>query len=201
MTRWLRSLLPPLLVALGLPVALLVAPAAAIAGDPCYHGFDMPTMTVSTATQVKAMPCAFAPTVTYVPTGATVTWFSGNGESHLITGANQEWGSRDVELEPNGSVSYTFDRPGVYPYACALHRGMVGAVVVGAETAGLVAPTEDGPSGPGAAGTTGAAEPTSTVAADGVRVGIAAIAGALIALAIAWIVRGLRRPVAVKEIG
>ena len=128
MTRWLRALLPPAILALALPAALLVAPAVAVAGDPCYHGFEIPARTVSTDNEIKAMPCAFAPTVTYVPVGTTVTWFSGSGESHLITGANQEWGSRDVELMANSRVSYTFDRAGVYPYACSFHRGMTGAI-------------------------------------------------------------------------
>ena len=36
---------------------------------------------------------------------------------------------------------------------------------------------------------------------DGGRIAIAAVAGALIALAIAWLVRGARRPPVVKEIG
>ena len=35
---------------------------------------------------------------------------------------------------------------------------------------------------------------------DGGRIAIAAIAGALIALAVAWLVRGVRRPPVVKEI-
>ncbi|MDQ3871947.1 MAG: hypothetical protein M3301_10095, partial [Chloroflexota bacterium] len=114
-----------------LALTLFAAPTA-FAGDPCYHGFDLPPRTTSTDTQIKAAPCAFAPTVAYVAPGETVTFFNGPGFTHLITGANQEWGSRDVELAPERQVSYRFDKPGVYPYACALHRGMSGAIVVGA---------------------------------------------------------------------
>jgi hypothetical protein len=77
------------------------------------------------------MPCAFEPTITQVAEGAEVTFANGSDFPHLITGANQAWGSPDVEVQPNASVSYTFEAAGIYPYACALHPGMSGAVVVG----------------------------------------------------------------------
>ncbi len=113
----------------------LVAAPTALAGDPCYHGFDIPARTEAAETEIKLAPCAFAPTVAYVAPGSTVTFFNGPDFTHLITGANQEWGSRDVELGPGGSVSYRFAKAGVYPYACALHRGMSGAIVVGGRDA------------------------------------------------------------------
>ena len=111
-------------------VWLIAAPGAS-AGDPCYHDFTMPATTIGEETQIKLMPCAFAPTVAQVPVGSTVTFFNGPDFAHLVTGANQAWGSRDTEVKPGGTVSYTFDKPGVYPYACALHRGMSGTIVVG----------------------------------------------------------------------
>jgi plastocyanin len=114
-----------------LAILWLVSAPAASAGDPCYHGFTMPTTTTAEATEIKLMPCAFAPTVAHVAVGSTVTFYNGPDFTHLVTGADQAWGSRDMELKPDASVSYTFDKPGVYPYACALHRGMSGAIVVG----------------------------------------------------------------------
>ncbi len=126
-----------------LALMLLAAPTA-FAGDPCYHGFEVPPRSTAADTQIKVAPCAFAPTVAYVAPGATVTFFNGPGFTHLITGANQEWGSRDVELAPEQKVSYRFDKPGVYPYACALHRGMSGAIVVGALSQSQVGETTAG---------------------------------------------------------
>jgi plastocyanin len=208
MNRSLRTLLAPLLFALGLPVAQLVAPAVALAGDPCYHDFDMPLSSVSTSPNVKALPCAFAPTVTYVPVGTTVTWSNGSDFTHLVTGANQDWGSRDTELPPEGSVSYTFDRAGVYAYACALHRGMVGAVVVSDDLSHLAPLTGGSGAAPGA-GTGTPAEtvtpPASPVAASPATtfapLALAALVGGLAVLAVRWIVRLTRRPVAVKDAG
>ena len=74
---------------------------------------------------------------------------------------------RDTELQPGQTVSYRFATPGIYPYACALHRGMSGAIVVGdaaaavggASTAGTATSSGSGAGvgpWPIAAGTVGA---------------------------------------------
>jgi plastocyanin len=140
-----------------LAILWLIAAPTASAGDPCYHDFSMPTTSTQAATEIKLMPCAFAPTIANVPVGSKVTFFNGPDFVHLVTGANQSWGSRDVEIQPGGKVSYTFDREGVYPYACALHRGMSGAIIVG----NAVATSGGG----GAAAGTGA-QTTGTAAAS-----------------------------------
>jgi len=119
------------LVALGLVLGSFGFATPVAAGDPCYHGFDLPPLTEGTDPQVKLLPCAFAPTVLRVAPGTTVEFFSGPYDVHLITGAGQLWGSRDVEVQPDSVVAYRFDRAGTYPYACALHRGMSGTIVVG----------------------------------------------------------------------
>lgn len=119
------------LVALGLVLGSFGFAIPVAAGDPCYHGFDLPPLTEGTDPQVKLLPCAFAPTVVRVAPGTTVEFFSGPYDVHLITGAGQLWGSRDVEVQPDSMVAYRFDRAGTYPYACALHRGMSGTIVVG----------------------------------------------------------------------
>lgn len=171
------------------------------AGDPCYHGFTMPEDTAGSDAQVKLMPCAFAPTVTSVSVGSTVTFLNGPDFTHLITGANQAWGSRDVELAPNRTVSYTFDTAGVYPYACALHRGMSGVIIVGGAAAAAGGST--GASGgvsttstPGATPTAGTQDdPTIRVVAIAA---ISAVAGAAAGAAVAaFAVR--RRPATPKD--
>lgn len=118
------------LAALAVLTASLAMAAPVAAGDPCYHGFDLPARSEGNEPEVKMMPCAFAPTVVRVAPGTTVTWFN-DQFPHLLTGANQEWGSRDDEIGPGAEVAYRFDRPGTYPYACAIHRGMAGTIVVG----------------------------------------------------------------------
>jgi plastocyanin len=173
----------PIVAAVSMFVLALAAAPAVVAGDPCYHGFDIPPRSEEAATQIKVAPCAFGPTVAHVAVGATVTFFNGPDFTHLITGANAEWGSRDVEMQPNQEVSYRFDKPGIYPYACALHRGMSGAIVVGDVAA------------PAAAPATGAAGGSS---GDGnAALPVAVVGGLVIILAGAGLFLARRRPVAV----
>jgi plastocyanin len=157
----------------------LIAAPTASAGDPCYHGFDIPkTTSVEATNQVKLMPCAFGPTIAQVAVGSKVTFFNGPDFVHLVTGANQAWGSRDAEIQPGGTVSYTFDTAGVYPYACALHRGMSGAIIVGDASA-----ANGGAAGAGVtrgeAPTTGAAPASQASAATGPLDGPAMLALAI----------------------
>jgi plastocyanin len=180
----------------------LVAAPLVSAGDPCYHGFDMPATRASTDSEIKLMPCAFSPTVTNVPVGSTVTFVNGPDFTHLITGANQAWGSRDVEVAPGRTATYEFDTAGVYPYACALHRGMSGVIVVGDAATALaaVAPSGAG-TGSGASGTTTgtsngtAATTTATTSATPAATStpelpavaaVSALAGGLIGAGVAW---------------
>ncbi len=177
-----------------LAILWLIAVPTASAGDPCYHGFEMPTTTtVEEANQIKMMPCAFGPTIAHVAVGSKVTFFNGPDLTHLVTGANQAWGSRDLEIPPGGTVSYTFDKEGVYPYACALHRGMSGAIIVGnavaANTGG------GGAAGAGAVTTNttpATVETAGTGALDGLALlAIAVIAGMIVGAAV--VVVALRR--------
>jgi plastocyanin len=119
-------------------VALALAPAAS-AGDPCYHGYTIPPTTSEATSTVQLDPCAFLPTSARVAPGTIVSFVNRSGEEHLITGANAAWGDRDRPLAAGSSVAVRFDQPGVYPYTCALHRGMTGAVVVGEPGADAVA--------------------------------------------------------------
>jgi len=165
----------------------LAAPAVAFAGDPCYHDFAMPPQTDEAATEIKVAPCAFAPTVARVAPGATVKFFNGPEFSHLITGANQAWGSRDVEVAPGAVVSYRFDKPGIYPYACALHRGMSGVIVVGDPGASA--------DGSGAGAVTDTTSGGDSNAGGGSSIFGAAVGGASLAAiaGLAWLVIVRRR--------
>ena len=145
----------------------------------------MPDVTVAAATDIQLQPCAFEPTITVVQPGETVTFRNSTADTHLVTGANAEWGDRDIQVGANQSIAYTFDEPGVYPYACTLHPGMSGAIVVGdggeplaaafaAATAGVAAVEPQGGAGTGSAAATPAAASASTID----PLVVAAVAGA-----------------------
>ena len=81
-------------------------------------------------TQVELTKNCFAPTVTRVQPGDTVTFTNTDPDVHTVTGVANTWGS-DENVRAGESVSYQFDETGVFPYFCYLHPSMVGAVVVG----------------------------------------------------------------------
>jgi len=97
--------------------------------------------------------CAFSPTVSRVPVGATVSWKNVDKLPHVISGVG--WGSVSgyvaagvPMLQPGETFAHTFTTAGLYPYACYLHPGMSGVVIVGDSDAPTSATTAQSPSGP-----------------------------------------------------
>jgi len=190
--RRLTAPLSLIVLSTGLLLWLVAVPLVS-AGDPCYHGFTMPSETTGSDPEIKLEPCAFSPTVTKVDVGASVKFVNGGEFTHLITGANQAWGSRDVEIRPGKAVSYTFDTAGVYPYACALHRGMSGVIVVGDGTAAAAAGAGSGTTSGTTTGTAASAPVAAAQATqvDGRLLLVAAFGGAILGGLVAW--GGMRR--------
>ncbi|MGH2736842.1 MAG: cupredoxin domain-containing protein [Actinomycetota bacterium] len=130
-------------VALLAGAVLFAAPASAGGGGHCSD----PDQTVGKATEVALQSSCFRSTVTQVAPGDTVTFTNKDPYAHNVVGWQGSWGGFD-DLQQGDSVSATFDAPGVYPFACYLHPGMVGAVVVGddfdaGEVSSVLAGTDD----------------------------------------------------------
>lgn len=105
------------------------------------HGFavDMIPKTLALAAMTSGIPWneiwagdhEFYPTRKTVPVGTTVTWINKEGLDHTVT---EDTGLFDYGLIPGITVSYTFDKPGVYEYFCQPHDGMAGQITVTANT-------------------------------------------------------------------
>jgi plastocyanin len=108
-----------------LGAAMFAAPAGASGGGGCGR-----PVTDARGTRVHIRNFCFTPTVLHVQRGKSVTFTNIDPFAHTVSGANVVWGSFDG-LDFDKSVTYRFTRPGVYPYFCAIHVGMVGAIVVG----------------------------------------------------------------------
>jgi len=98
-------------LALGLALAASQAPAAA------------------PARAVRIANFTFDPVVVQVPVGGTVTWTNADDSPHTVTAVDKSFRSR--ALDSDERFSFTFTRPGVYSYFCALHPMMTAKVVVG----------------------------------------------------------------------
>ncbi len=103
----------------------LVLPSvpAAAGGGGCHTG-----VTQGSGTTVEMVDACFTPTVLYAEPGAEVVFVNRSDMTHNVT-ANQ-WGHFE-DIARGGAFRAAFDAPGVYPFACSIHPGMSGAVVVG----------------------------------------------------------------------
>lgn len=109
-------------------VALLLVVVPAVPASAGGGGGCRAPQTEGTGVAVDLAKFCVSPTILHVPAGATVTWTNRDPVVHNVWGAG--WSRGD--LAPGQSGAWTFDAPGTYPYACTLHPGMTGAVVVGA---------------------------------------------------------------------
>jgi plastocyanin len=102
-------------------------------------------VTESAGTQVAIRNFCFEPTILRVESGQEVTFANRDVTSHNVLGANGIWGGYDA-LRRHRESAYRFTEPGVYPYVCVFHPGMVGAIVVGDGVgSGFETTTEAGP--------------------------------------------------------
>jgi plastocyanin len=93
------------------------------------HCGPTPAATTDSGVTVSLNQNCFGPLVVDLDPGATVSWRNDDRWEHAIRGVGADWGT-DGFIGAGGSFSQRFDDPGVYPYYCFLHPGMVGTVVV-----------------------------------------------------------------------
>lgn len=169
--------------------ALTLAPgvASASGGGGCGQA-----VTDATGTAVEIHDFCFSPTILRVRVGAEVTFANVDPVPHSVLGANATWG--DYAGFRKKTVTYRFSEPGVYPYVCTYHVGMVGVVVVGDGVGGATgATTADGPvtkvdaselAFENTAAVTGTASPEASGWVVGAAAALAIVAGAVAAIAV-----------------
>lgn len=104
----------------------VAAPAAHAGGGGCHGGLHRDVR----GAKVALTQNCFDPLVVRVAEGQRVTWTNRDAQVHTVSGASERWGSHQ-ELTNGKSVTWKFDKAGVFPYYCDVHPGMIGAVVVG----------------------------------------------------------------------
>jgi plastocyanin len=127
----MRRLVGPLL----LVAAVAILAAACNGTGTTAYGAPASTAATTTTTAATATNAAtikgfsFQPDVLKVKVGAKVTWTNDDTVAHTVTADTNSFASGN--LQPAGSFSFTFTRPGTYAYHCSIHPSMHGSVVVG----------------------------------------------------------------------
>jgi plastocyanin len=97
---------------------LLVASPSATANDQAF----------AAGAEVVIDNFVFGPQTVTVPVGATVTWTNRDDIPHTVVSTEGVFKSKVRDTDEK--FSYTFTKPGTYPYYCSVHPKMTGQVVV-----------------------------------------------------------------------
>lgn len=79
------------------------------------------------AVRVSVADFSFSPRSVELKAGQSVTWKNGGQTAHTVKGPGF-FSTR--AMDPGGSYSHRFTRPGTYPYLCTLHPTLMKGVVV-----------------------------------------------------------------------
>ena len=80
------------------------------------------------ATEVKIDNFSFGPAAITVSVGATVTWINRDDIPHTVVSTDKVFKSK--VLDTDEKFSFTFTKPGEFPYFCSIHPKITGKVIV-----------------------------------------------------------------------
>jgi plastocyanin len=86
------------------------------------------TQTSAGSADVKIDNFSFGPAAITVAVGTTVTWTNRDDIPHTVVSDDKVFKSK--VLDTDEKFSYTFSKPGTYPYFCSVHPKMTGKVIV-----------------------------------------------------------------------
>lgn len=84
--------------------------------------------TAPASMEVKIDNFSFGPGTLTIPVGTTVTWTNRDDIPHTVVSTDGAFKSRVLDTDER--FSFTFSKPGSYPYFCSIHPKMTGKVVV-----------------------------------------------------------------------
>jgi plastocyanin len=111
-------------------VWILVASAFSLAASACASDDPVDRSASAGGATIGVSDYQFEPADITVQVGDTVTWVWDGQAQHNVVGE----GFQSAE-QSSGSFGHTFDLPGTYEYACTIHPGMEGSVLVEEDSA------------------------------------------------------------------
>jgi len=104
---------------------VMIAIVLLLAGSSSVTANDQSSAATS---EVKIDNFSFGPQTLTVPVGATVTWTNRDDIPHTVVSTDGVFKSKVRDTDE--TFSYTFTKPGTYPYFCSIHPKMTGQVMV-----------------------------------------------------------------------
>lgn len=111
---WIAGLAAPMMIAI-----LMLAASSTVKAT------DQPS---AANAAVKIDNFSFGPQTLTVPVGTTVEWINKDDIPHTVVSTDGVFKSKVRDTDEK--FSYTFTKPGTYPYFCSVHPKMTGKIVV-----------------------------------------------------------------------
>lgn len=154
-----RSISTIVVLAAAAGLSLMASPAAGGGGGHCGP-------TEGDGGQVELREACFTPSTLRAEPGETITFVNRDGFPHNVSGTG--WGHYE-DMDRGDRFTMSFADEGIYPFACTLHPGMNGVVLVGS-------PEEGSGQGPAEAPLVAASTPPSSSGDGWVTAGVVGLA-------------------------
>ena len=115
----------------GVSVAILAAVLAIgfVATVEGRRGFGLNAQEKA-AMEAKIDNFSFTPPTLTVATGTMVTWTNRDDIPHTVVSTDDAKTFKSKVLDTDEKFSFTFSKPGTFPYFCSIHPKMTGKVIV-----------------------------------------------------------------------
>ena len=116
--------------ALGAAPTATTVPTATTATTPTPSGPQAQVSITGGGLGYNVTAFAFDPKQMTVKAGTTVVWSNNSGTTHIITNDSGDPATFALPVDDSKTVSFTFTKPGTYPYHCSIHPTMKATIVV-----------------------------------------------------------------------
>lgn len=114
----------------GLAAALLVGIGSLSIGLIGQRSFATSAQENASKMDVKIDNFSFGLAMLTVQVGTTVTWTNRDDIPHIVVSSDEPKVFKSKVLSTDKRFSFTFSKPGTYPYFCSIHPKMTGKVIV-----------------------------------------------------------------------
>jgi plastocyanin len=116
-------------------LSTLLVLVAIIAGCASTNGMGTaqptPALPSGMTNVVAIKDFAFSPSTLTIKAGDTVSWVNQGSAPHtVVSDSGSPVKFQSAELQTGASYSFTFSKPGTYPYYCSVHPSMTATIVV-----------------------------------------------------------------------